>query len=99
MPEVDQSTIRAVVVYAEPRRAHRFEVTLPAGSSVRQAIQACGILEAVPELAGREQEVGVFGQPCRLDDTVRDADQIEIYRPLTIDPKQARRQRAELKVR
>jgi hypothetical protein len=43
--------------------------------------------------------VGVFGQSCRLDDPVHDGDQIEIYRPLTIDPKEARRQRAALKAR
>ena len=98
MPEI-AATVSAVVVYAKPRRAHLFEVRLPAGSSVRQAIQLCGILSCVPELAGQELDVGVFGQSCRLDDTVRDGDRIEIHRPLTVDPKEARRQRAALKGR
>jgi uncharacterized protein len=98
MPEI-AATVSAVVVYAKPRLVHRFEVRLSAGSSVRQAIQLCGILSRVPELAGQELDVGVFGQSCRLDDTVRDGDRIEIYRPLTMDPKEARRQRVALKRR
>jgi len=99
MPEAPGATIEAVVAYAEPHRAFLFEVRIPAGSSVRQAIGACGIVDRVPELAGCEPDVGVFGRACGLDDMVRDGDRIEIYRPLTIDPKEARRQRAALKVR
>jgi putative ubiquitin-RnfH superfamily antitoxin RatB of RatAB toxin-antitoxin module len=98
MPDAEP-TVEAVVAYATARRAQLFEVRMPAGSSVRQAIQACGILSSVPELAGQELDVGIFGQSCRLDDTVRDGDRIEIYRPLTVDPKVARRQRAALKPR
>jgi len=98
MPDAEP-TVEAVVAYATARRAQLFEVRMPAGSSVRQAIQACGILSTVPELAGQELDVGIFGQSCRLDDTVRDGDRIEIYRPLTVDPKVARRQRAALKPR
>jgi hypothetical protein len=99
MADAAAPTVGASVVYATPRRAHLFEVRMPAGSSVRQAIQASGILSSVPELAGQELDVGIFGQSCRLDDTVRDGDRIEIYRPLTVDPKVARRQRAALKGR
>lgn len=99
MPDAVGPIVEAVVVYATPRQAQLFEVRLPPGSSVRQAIAACGILTSVPELAGLELDVGIFGQSCRLDDTVRDGDRIEIYRPLTVDPKVARRQRAALKGR
>jgi putative ubiquitin-RnfH superfamily antitoxin RatB of RatAB toxin-antitoxin module len=103
MPEVERSpddaTIRVVVVYAQPRCAHWFEVRVAAGSTVRQAIEACAILDAVPELAGGELDVGVFGQACRLDDRAADGDRIEIYRPLAIDPKEARRRRAALNAR
>jgi len=89
MAEATAGTVDAVVVYAVPGRAHLFEVRLPAGSSVGAAIQACGILSAVPELAGRQLDVGVFGRSCGLEATVRDGDRIEIYRPLTVDPKAA----------
>jgi putative ubiquitin-RnfH superfamily antitoxin RatB of RatAB toxin-antitoxin module len=99
MAEAAAGTVDAVVVYAVPGRAHLFGVRLPAGSSVGAAIQACGILSAVAELAGQQLDVGVFGRSCGLEATVRDGDRIEIYRPLTVDPKAARRQRAALKGR
>jgi len=92
-------TVAVKVVYATSRQAYLFEVQVPAGASVRQAIAACGILGSVPELAGSELDVGIFGRSCSLDDTARDGDRIEIYRPLIVDPKVARRQRAALKGR
>jgi hypothetical protein len=97
MPEADAPAVRAVVVYAVPGQAHLFDVQVPAASTIRTAIQASGILSAVPELAGRELDVGVFGRTCGLEDAVHDGDRIEIYRPLVLDPKEARRQRAALK--
>ena len=94
MAESDPAFIDAVVVYALPGKAYLLVLRVPAGTTVRAAIEASGILRAVPELAGRELDVGIFGQGCRLEDTVRDGDRIEIYRPLSVDPKTARRQRA-----
>ena len=94
MTEPAAPMVGAVVVYALPGRADCFEARVPAGSTVGAAIQACGILSALPELAGRPPDVGVFGRCCGLDEMVRDGDRIEIYRPLLVDPKQARRARA-----
>jgi putative ubiquitin-RnfH superfamily antitoxin RatB of RatAB toxin-antitoxin module len=39
--------------------------------------------------------VGIFGVVCAPDTVLRAGDRVEIYRPLPVDPKQARRQRAE----
>ncbi len=99
MPEESGPTVAVSVVYATSRQAVVFEVKMPAGASVRQTVAACGILDSVPELAGRDLDVGIFGQSCSPDDTVRDGARIEIYRPLMVDPKVARRQRAALKKR
>ena len=90
----EDGLIRATVVYALPGRARVFEVRVAAGASVEQAIGASGILREVPELAGREPDVGVFGRPCGLRDPVHEGDRIEVYRPLQVDPKTARRLRA-----
>ena len=38
--------------------------------------------------------VGIFSRKVPLDHVLRDGDRIEIYRPLTADPKEMRRQRA-----
>lgn len=94
MTEAGETGVGVTVVYALPGRVHWFEARLPAGGTVGDAIRACGILDAVPELAGRELDVGVFGRCCGLDEPVREGDRIEIYRPLQVDPKQARRLRA-----
>lgn len=61
---------------------------LPSGSNVRDAL-----CQAFPELAPETLSVGVWGKLRALDDTLRDMDRVEIYRPLRVDPKEARRQR------
>ncbi len=91
--------LRASVVYLRPGLAFERELELAAGATVGAAIEASGIRAAVAELAGRELEVGVFGQRRALDDPLHDGDRVEVYRPLTIDPKQARRIRVEVRRR
>lgn len=63
-------------------------LSLPAGSSVRDAL-----CQAFPELVPETLSVGVWGKLRGLGDTLRDQDRVEIYRPLRVDPKEARRQR------
>jgi hypothetical protein len=82
------------VVYALPGRAGVFEARVPPGATVGDAIRACGILRELPQLAGLALDVGVFGRACTLRDPVREGDRIEVYRPLQVDPKTARRLRA-----
>ena len=85
-------TIRVEVVYALPDAMEARSVTLPAGATAGQALRASGILERHPEL--RPQRVGVFGRVVGLDAALADGDRVEIYRPLAMDPKEARRRRA-----
>jgi putative ubiquitin-RnfH superfamily antitoxin RatB of RatAB toxin-antitoxin module len=40
--------------------------------------------------------LGVFGEPATPETRLRDGDRVEVYRPLQIDPKEARRRRARL---
>ncbi len=98
-PEAEGATVAATVVYARPGQAHLFEIRVPAGATVEQAIRASGILQAVPELSGQPLDVGIFGRSCGLTDIVGEGDRIEIYRPLAVDPKAARRERAGSKSR
>lgn len=63
--------------------------------TVHQAIILSGILKRFPQIDLNQQRVGVFGRFVRLNDQVCCGDRIEIYRPLKIDPKQARRKRAQ----
>jgi putative ubiquitin-RnfH superfamily antitoxin RatB of RatAB toxin-antitoxin module len=82
------------VVYAQPDRAWRVSLRLAPGSTALQALEASGLRERVPELAAAEPDLGVFAHPVAADRTLRDGDRVEIYRPLLIDPKDARRKRA-----
>jgi len=92
--EAAPATVHAVVVYALPQRQWSAAVALAPGSTVAMAIEAAGLIEAFPELLGRALEAGIFNRVCSPGHVVRDGDRIEIYRPLQIDPKQARRLRA-----
>nr|WP_198245779.1 RnfH family protein [methane-oxidizing endosymbiont of Gigantopelta aegis] len=82
------------VAYAKPQTQALIAVTLTAEATVEQAIIASGILERFPEIDLNTTKVGVFGKICRLSDSVKTGDRIEIYRPLSQNPMEARRQRA-----
>jgi putative ubiquitin-RnfH superfamily antitoxin RatB of RatAB toxin-antitoxin module len=73
------------VVDARPGAARVVNVDLPAGATVRDALAASGL---------EGQAFGVFGTRVALDQPLNDGDRVEIYRPLVIDPKEARRRRA-----
>jgi uncharacterized protein len=86
--------IRVSVVYSPaPRQVHEVALTLADGCSVRQALQASGLLAQCPELASSLCVAGIWGRKATPDQTLRDNDRVELYRPLTVDPKVARRER------
>lgn len=86
--------VNVEVVYAKPEHQVIVTVAMQEGATVEAAIKASGMLEIFPEIALSELKAGIFGVTCKLDQTVREGDRIEIYRPLVHDPKEARRQRA-----
>lgn len=90
MPEM----LTIEVIYALPTKQHLASLQLPAGSTVRQAIEASGLLQKYPEIDLAKNKVGIFAKLSKLDATLRDHDRVEIYRPLLADPKEVRKQRA-----
>jgi putative ubiquitin-RnfH superfamily antitoxin RatB of RatAB toxin-antitoxin module len=66
---------------------------MPQEATVLQALQESGLLTLCPEIDLAGSRIGVWGKLKKLDDRLRDQDRIEIYRPLRVDPKEARRQR------
>lgn len=87
--------IRVEVVYALPERQYLRTVSLAAGGTVEDAINASGLLELRSDIDLTKNKVGVYSRPVKLGDKVNDGDRVEIYRPLIADPKELRRQRAE----
>ncbi|WP_114241267.1 RnfH family protein [Dyella sp. C9] len=82
------------VVYAEPSRQFVRRVSLPAGSTVMQAIDASGMARAIPGLVVDPDRLGIYARKVSPQQVVLDGDRVEVYRPLTLDPKEARRRRA-----
>jgi putative ubiquitin-RnfH superfamily antitoxin RatB of RatAB toxin-antitoxin module len=89
-----ETLIDVEVAYATPEQQVIVALKMPEGVTVQQAIHASGLLSRFPEIDKTDLKAGVFGSVCKLDQTLRRADRVEIYRPLIHDPKEARRQRA-----
>lgn len=86
--------LRVLVTFAAPERCVQREVTVARGATIAQAVAQSDIAR---DLAGTDVEalkVGVWGRVKSRDTPVADGDRIELYRPLTADPKAARAQRA-----
>ncbi len=89
-----EAALRVEVVYATAREQVVVALTVPPGLRVRDVVGQSGVLERFPELQLLRTPVGIFGRLADWDDPVHDGDRIELYRPLLIDPKEARRVRA-----
>ena len=85
--------LRVEVVYCpRPGATDLVTVTLPAGATVADALHASHLL-ARHALATEGLRLGVWCKVSKTDTPLRDRDRVEIYRPLLVDPKEARRQR------
>jgi len=89
--------IAVEVAVAWPELQVIVPVSLPAGSTLADAIDISGLRERFPELEVDPERIGVFADRRAPDDRLRDGDRVEIYRPLKVDPKVARRMAAEAK--
>jgi len=81
------------VVYATPERQARYALRVEQGATVADAIRASGVLEVFPEIDFARNRVGIHGNLTRSAQVLQDGDRVEIYRPLSADPKEARRRR------
>ena len=86
--------ITVEVAYALPGKQKIISLQVVEGTTIEQAIQQSGILQLFPEINLDKQKVGVFSQIKALDTVLKEGDRVEIYRPLTRDPKDKRRIRA-----
>lgn len=87
-------SIAVQVCYALPDAAFLRALSLPVGSTLRQAVEQSGVLQQHPEIDLAINMVGIYGKKKTLDTVLRAQDRVEVYRPLQADPKEARRRRA-----
>lgn len=95
MGHADAPARLSVVVVYSPAAGQVDEQTieLAPGATVAEALSCSGMLQRHPEIDLATPRVGVWGSLRALDDVLRDRDRVEVYRPLAVDPKEARRLR------
>jgi putative ubiquitin-RnfH superfamily antitoxin RatB of RatAB toxin-antitoxin module len=84
--------IAVEVVLALPGRVLLKRLMLDAGATAAEAVRVAGLRQ--DGLPVDLQRLGIFGRRVAPDQPLRDGDRVEIYRPLVLDPKEARRRRA-----
>mgnify|MGYP000668582701 FL=1 len=94
MTIVDE-TILVEVAFALPDKQMIVPVKVKKGASMMAAVEQSNIVEHFPEIDLANIKMGLFGKAVRsTDQELLPGDRVEIYRPLLIDPKEARKNRA-----
>lgn len=87
----EPAAVAVEVVYIGPDAQAVIALETLAGSTVGDAIAQSGVLARHPEIDLQKNQVGIFARRVELTQLLQQGDRIEIYRPLLVDPKQARR--------
>jgi putative ubiquitin-RnfH superfamily antitoxin RatB of RatAB toxin-antitoxin module len=92
--------INVELAYALPDRQFLISLKVSSGTTALQAIDKSDLRQKFPELD--ISKVGIFSQVLGSKGLaeadvykLQEGDRVEIYRPLTLDPKEIRRRRAE----
>lgn len=90
---------RVEVAFARPDKQEIIAVQVPEGTTAVEAVKLSGIAAIFPEIDADSTDMGIFGKVIKnpAKHELRDGDRVELYRPLQIDPKQARLDRAKKK--
>ncbi|WP_417503183.1 RnfH family protein [Marinobacter sp.] len=91
--------LKVEVAYARPDKQEIVPVQVPEGATAVDAVKLSGITVIFPEIDVDSIDMGVFGKVIKNPAVheLREGDRVELYRPLQIDPKQARLNRAKKK--
>lgn len=88
-------TITVELIYIKPGSQINLMLDIEQGSTIIQAINNSGLLQRFPEIDLSVNKVGVFSKIKPLDHVLSSGDRVEVYRPLLVDPKEARRRRVK----
>jgi putative ubiquitin-RnfH superfamily antitoxin RatB of RatAB toxin-antitoxin module len=104
-PEIEMADfdlITVEVAYALPHNQKIISLLVEPGTSALQAAERSGITGYFPDIDLTAAKMGIFGQSfgtkglaAAVDYVLHEGDRVEIYRPLSFDPKETRRKRAE----
>ena len=88
-PKPPQTLLNITVCWSTDQQVLQQALVVPPGTCVGLALEILG-----QPLVQEAALVGIFGQRCALSRVLQEGDRIELYRPLTVEPKAARRRRA-----
>ena len=83
------------IVRAEHVDNPTINLQLPSGATVADALRAAAAASGFDDIPSMHDQVGIFGVRCELSHVLQDGDRVELYRPLLLDSKAARRLRAK----
>ena len=83
--------MRVSVAYTLPESQVWADLQVEEGCTVQEAINQSLILKKFPSIDLEQQKIGIFGKFCKLDAVLKEGDRVEIYRPITADPKTVKR--------
>lgn len=75
------------------------KLEVPAGTTAIEAVRLARLNERLPDHDVDLKRIGIFGRRCDPEHQLESGDRVEVYRPLKADPKEVRRQLAELERR
>jgi len=87
--------VKIEVVFATLAEQNIVALELAENSTVLDAVRLAGHANNHPEIETGKTPVGIYGERVQYDTILQDGDRVEIYRPLAVDPMQARRLRAQ----
>ena len=90
----DPGGLAIEVVFALRARQELISLTVDPGTTVEMAIQQSAIGDLFPEEDLSSYQAGIWGKPVGRDHPLEDGDRLELYRPLLMDPRKARRKLA-----
>lgn len=84
------------VVLALPDTQYLRRIEVPCGTTLTEAVCLSRLADEYPQYTAAGL-FGIFGKKAAPETVLQAGDRVEIYRPLLIDPKTARRKRAQQK--
>ncbi len=88
--------IRVEVVYALPKQQRLIALDVESGTTMYEVVLRSGIVDLFPQINPEKDKMGIFGKAVKnpREHVLQPGERVEIYRPLAVDPKQARLNRA-----
>jgi uncharacterized protein len=88
---LEKMTISVTLAYSPaPREVIEKELALPQKCTVQDALIVANLVEFITDL---DYQLGIWGKKTTLHHILKSGDRLELYRPLKVDPKVARRER------